>query len=259
VRCLQVPSANEGQSVTSGSTRHIGAPGTVDSELMVIHIPQGARETRPEARISEPFESQGERRRAQLVAIAAQVFRAEGSDAVTHAAVSERAGVGRTAVYKYFPTRDHLLSAIVAAYDRIWAPHIPADAAIEGFAALRGATPRRIPPVTRRLLDAVWDSENWTEPRLELRLATAALQRDHEFLARFATVEPELAAKRERMFTDPLIQLGLTETEIAIVTDAIFAAEYHATKAALDGLVDREAAIRLSYRMSVAVLRAYVD
>jgi AcrR family transcriptional regulator len=225
---------------------------------MVIHAPHEASDARPAARAAEPFASQGERRRAQLVAIAAQIFRAEGSDAVTHAAVSERAGVGRTAVYKYFPTRDHLLSAIVAAYDRIWGPHISTEAAIEGFTTLLRASPRRIPSATRRLLDAVWNAENWTEPRLELRLATAALQRDHDFLPRFATVEPELAAKRDRMFTDPLIQLGLTETEIAIVTDAIFAAEYHATKAALDGLVDREGAITLSYRMNVAALRAYI-
>jgi len=225
---------------------------------MAIHAPEDGSRTRPSARAVEPFESQGERRRAQLVAIAAQIFRAAGSESVTHAAVAEHAGVGRTAVYKYFPTRDHLLAAIVTAYDKIWVPQISADAAIEGFSALRTANLRRIPPATRRLLDAVWAQENWTEPRLELRLATVALQRDHEFVARFATVEPELAAKRDRMFTDPLTQLGLTETEIAIVTDAVFAAEYHATRAALAGLVDREGAIRLSYRMNVAAFRAYL-
>lgn len=68
----------------------------------------------PPAKVAPmPLESQAERRRAQLIRIAAALIETEGIDAVTMASVAELAGCTRTQVHRYFAKREDLLAAVV--------------------------------------------------------------------------------------------------------------------------------------------------
>jgi AcrR family transcriptional regulator len=55
------------------------------------------------------------RNRARIVAAAAEVFAERGLDAST-AEIADRAGVGEATVYRRFPTKDALITAIVATH-----------------------------------------------------------------------------------------------------------------------------------------------
>jgi AcrR family transcriptional regulator len=213
----------------------------------------------PSAAIIEPFETQGERRRAQFVAIAARLIVAGGPEAVSHAAVAERAGVVRTAVYRYFPTRDDLLAAVLTQYLVLHTQRVSIEDAVAGVLALARATRKRMPPATRLLLERLWDPADWSTPALELRLATVILQRDGELLARLQAAHLQLADQDSNERTGPLAQLGLNSMEIRIVNDALLAAQYHATAAALAGTIDRDEAMRVTYRLSLAAVQAFLD
>jgi len=213
----------------------------------------------PSLSVAETFESQGTRRRAQITAIATKLIVNLGVDAVHHAAVAEHAGLVRTAVYRYFPSRDDLLAAVAMKYSALHAERIPAEEATAGLLALRHGRPNRIPPATRVLLERLWDEEDWTADGLELRLAAVVLMRDKELMARLRVAHPELAAHLSPERDEPLEQLGLNPLEARIVTDAFMVAHYHATVAALAGDIDRAEAIRLTYRANLAAVRAFLD
>lgn len=56
-----------------------------------------------------------EERRAQLLAIAIDVFAERGLGAARHAEIAERAGVAVSTVFVYFPTREDLVNDVLAA------------------------------------------------------------------------------------------------------------------------------------------------
>jgi AcrR family transcriptional regulator len=205
----------------------------------------------------EPFETQGERRRAQILAITAKIVVTDGPESVSHATVAKRAGLVRSAVYRYFPTRDDLLAGLLTDYSKLHADHISAEDAAAGVRALAKASSKRIPPETRLLLEKLWDPEDWSPEVLELRLAIITLQRDAELLARLHAAHPELARQQTVELTEPLRQLGLDPIEIRIVVDAILAVLYHAVSAALTGSIDRDQAMRLTYRLILAAVQAF--
>jgi AcrR family transcriptional regulator len=206
----------------------------------------------------EPFESQGERRRAQILAITAKLIVTVGPDAVSHAAVAERAGFVRTAVYRYFPTRDDLLAGLLRDYSTLHAQRISGEEAAAGLLALAHATPKRMPPETRLLLERLWDPQDWVPGVLERRLAIIILQRDTELLARLQATDPQLAAQQRMELDGPLTELGLDPIEARIVIDVILIALYHATSAALAGTIDRQDAIQLTYKAGCSAVRAFL-
>ncbi|ONG54808.1 TetR family transcriptional regulator [Pseudoroseomonas deserti] len=59
-----------------------------------------------------------EERQAQLLETARLLVRAEGTDALTLGRLAEQAGVTKPVVYDHFSTRDGLLAALYADYDR---------------------------------------------------------------------------------------------------------------------------------------------
>jgi AcrR family transcriptional regulator len=208
--------------------------------------------------VVEPFETQGERRRAQIVAITAKLVIAGGPEAVSHSAVAERAGLVRTAVYRYFPTRDELLAAVLTELSRVHSSRISAHDAAIGFRELARGSRKRIPPATRMLLEKLWDPEDWSEQSLEVRLAAVILQRDTELLTRLQATHPQLAAQQAIELTQPLGELNLEPIEIRIVIDTILTVLYHASVAALAGTIDRERAMLLTYRTIHAAVHAYL-
>ena len=67
-----------------------------------------------------PVETQAQRRRAQLIRIAAALVETEGVDASTMSRVAELAGCTRTQVHRYFARREDLLIAVVEEFhDRL--------------------------------------------------------------------------------------------------------------------------------------------
>ncbi|MFC5747301.1 TetR/AcrR family transcriptional regulator [Actinomadura rugatobispora] len=62
--------------------------------------------------IEEPRNARGRRSRAALLAAAREIVETEGVTAATMAAVAERAGVTRRAVYLHFASRADLISAL---------------------------------------------------------------------------------------------------------------------------------------------------
>jgi AcrR family transcriptional regulator len=208
---------------------------------------------------AETFESQGTRRRAQIIAIATKLIVTEGVDAVNHAVVAEHAGLVRTAVYRYYPSRDDLLAAVAMKRSVIHAARITSEEATAGLLALRHGRPSRMPRATRVLLERLWDPEDWTSEGLEMRLAAVILVQDRALMSRLQSAYPELAAQQSTERDAPLAQLGLTALEARIVSDEFMVAHYHATVAALAGEIDRAEAIRLTYRSNLAAVRAFLD
>jgi AcrR family transcriptional regulator len=205
------------------------------------------------------FETQGERRRAQMVTLAAKLVVAGGPEAVTHAAVAEQAGVHRTAVYRYFPARDDLLAAVIESHGALLARTLGSEELVTSLLLLAGAAADAPPPEVVEALEKQWDTDDWTDERLELRLAAIVLQRDNELRTRLESTRPHLAERRDESLLEPLRVLGLSATEQRIVIDAFLVALSHATTDVLAGTIDRGEALRVVYRMTRAAVQAFLD
>src|SRR4029453_5265946 len=123
----------------------------------------------------EPLASQGERRRAHLLAVAAHLIVVHGVDAVTHAAVADVAGCARTLVYRYFPSREDLLYAILTEFGDVAGARVPPRDARAAFAAMKSARRGRMTPESRRLLNSLWQPDDWQPSVLQFRLPGGVL------------------------------------------------------------------------------------
>jgi AcrR family transcriptional regulator len=80
------------------------------------------REASPRAVTDRPLRADAERNRRALLDAAAEMFRERGLD-VGVGEIAQRAGVGRGTVFRRFPTKSHLIAAIIA--DRLkWAAQV---------------------------------------------------------------------------------------------------------------------------------------
>jgi AcrR family transcriptional regulator len=218
--------------------------------------PQVAAETRQS---DWPFESHAERRRAQIVAIAAHLMVQGGVEAVTHAAVAERAGLVRTALYRYFPSRDDLVVAVHDAQVEVWMRRLAHEDTVAGLLGFAAATAEHVPEATKYLARQAWAPEDWNPAALELRIAWLIIVRDIELYARLCAEHPEIAALEANTLSTVFREYGLGEIESQVVRGTLLNANYHAAVAALEGHIDRTDAIRLIYRATLAVLNAFRD
>jgi AcrR family transcriptional regulator len=226
---------------------------------MTAEVATGRVEERAWATIpNEPFVSQGSRRRAQLVTIAASLIVARGPGAVTHASVGELAGVGRTAVYRYFPRREDILIAVIQMYSELDAEHLNEEVT-DGILGLAASTQKRVARATRTISERTWDADIWNSEALKLRLAMCILVRDYELMAQLAELAPDIAEALDRFFFQPLRELGLNDVQQRLVTDIVVSSLYHASVAVLSGEIDYEEAADLTLRMSTAAVRACLD
>ena len=60
----------------------------------------------------KPLDARAERSRLAMIEAVTQIIVEEGASAVTHQRVAERAGVGRTTVYRHWSTPDDMLLAV---------------------------------------------------------------------------------------------------------------------------------------------------
>lgn len=204
-------------------------------------------DTRPDRSLASvtSLEPQGERRRRQLVEIAARVIEHEGVDAVRIPRVAELAGFGRTAVYRYFPRREDLLAAVAADFEERLGQRVSPGEFAAGLLALREATVETIPAPTARLYAAIWDVLEECGPAgLILRADAAARPRD---------VAPE--AGIGDAFRKQWLAFGLGELESDLIGDAANAILTRLYFGARRGEVARETAIQVSHRMLVALVQ----
>lgn len=82
-------------------------------------MPRNRRDVHREAKVQE------------ILAVAAEILRAEGYAALSHSEVARRLGLARNAVYWYFPTKDDLFAAATA---QIFAAQLPPAPPASGFA-----------------------------------------------------------------------------------------------------------------------------
>lgn len=191
------------------------------------------------------LEPQGERRRRQLVEIAARLIEHEGVDAVRIPRVAELAGFGRTAVYRYFPRREDLLVAVSSDFAERLAERVSADEFAAGLRALREAGADLIPASTERLYSAIWEVLDECGP-------AGLILRAH--VASHAAMEVPDDRTGDR-FREQWLAFGLGEVEADLVGDAANAILTRLYFSARRGEIEREAAIRISHRAVLALVR----
>ncbi|MGW0161898.1 TetR/AcrR family transcriptional regulator [Mycobacterium sp. NPDC003323] len=86
-----------------------------------------------------------DQRHAQLLDVAQELIRSDGSDALTLARIAERAGVAKPLVYNHFGTRAAVLAELYAAFDE--RQHAALDAALS-------AAPGDLSTVAQTIADA---------------------------------------------------------------------------------------------------------
>lgn len=187
------------------------------------------------------FEPQGDRRRRQLIDVAAALIAAEGVDAVRIPRVAELAGVGRTAVYRYFPAREPLLDAVLERFDERLRERIDEARFAEGMHALADdGDPGVIGEATLKLFEAIWDVLLETGPAgLILRAQAPVDARDDH---------------RPDRFAQAMLEIGLNELQATLFGDSANAITTRLYFRAQRGEIDREEAIRIGHRSLVALL-----
>ena len=107
------------------------------------------------ALLSIPFETQGERRRRQLVRAAAMLIESEGLDNLRMGDVAKVAGCSRQVAHNYFPQRDDLLRAVVIDFYGVLERKLGefAEVATDGS----GSGPAELEVWAQRVADAAWN------------------------------------------------------------------------------------------------------
>jgi AcrR family transcriptional regulator len=192
------------------------------------------------------LEPQGERRRRQLVEVTARLIADEGVEAVGIPRVAQLAGVGRTAIYRYFARREDLLAAVQQDFDERLRERIDEDEFTRGLLALGEPEAASLPPATRHLFEAIWDLLVERAPAGLILRAQAMLD------------EPESAANEaSARFGSPLMALGLSELQATLLGDSANAILTRLYFRARRGEIDRDEAMRIGYRALVSLVRAF--
>jgi AcrR family transcriptional regulator len=204
------------------------------------------------------LEPQAERRRASLVAATAHVVATQSMDAVSHASVASVAKCARTLIYRYFPQREDLLFAVVEAYREERAKRITVadvEAWLTGLTKARG---RRTPAAVGSYLERLWRPEDWVPNVLEFRLAVVTLVRDPRLPEMLGGHADNHRHARDMYLTNPLVGIGLTRLQAAIVAEVMLAVEQQMCRAGLAGEVTREEALELFVQLHSSVLQTFV-
>ena len=158
----------------------------------------------PTTRRLDAFESQGERRRRQLLEIASHLTITEGLHAVRIPRIAELAGCTRTLVYRYFKTREEILAALVSTFDEEFESHIGSDGIAAGLKALaEPEDPQKVDQARRFLVDLA----EFVEARGAAGLIIVGTPRIRNELGDFG--EAVFAAIEQRWIL-PLLELGLS-------------------------------------------------
>lgn len=112
----------------------------------------------------QPSDPRTERTRQSVIEAGMRAFVEHGPDGINHAAIASAAGVSRTTLYKYWPTRAKLLLEILVAFDAH--PQMASGGAIRAdLVRMLGELRTSMSDPTRRrifstmLAQAQWDEE----------------------------------------------------------------------------------------------------
>jgi AcrR family transcriptional regulator len=211
--------------------------------------PGGSSARRAPRIASLPRDEQADERRRQLVRVASELIERGGVDAVTLPEVTARAGCARTLAYRYFASREELLSAVIEDYferldERV--PEAEQRAAVEAFVAAI-ARSERAPG--RELVALFWDVQ------VAAGLGGAIL-RTTPFLSADVRRRVEAARRRfEGRITDPLCAAGLGEHEARIAVDSMVASFVALALRARAGEISRADAIDIQARATAGLIR----
>jgi AcrR family transcriptional regulator len=201
--------------------------------------------TAPSERRVVPLEPQAERRRRQLVEIASELIADEGVEATSLPRVAEMAGIGRTAIYRYFARIEDLRSAVDADFDAHLIERISKEEISDGLLGLADATPDEVPPATRRLAEAVFDT-------LVERGPAGLVLRSYAPAHAAQDVVSEAAVR----FAEPLLAIGLTPLQAELVGDASNAILTRLYYSARRGEITREVAGQISSSVLIGLVAA---
>lgn len=183
--------------------------------------------------------------------VASELIETGGVDAVTLAAVPERAGCARTLVYRYFGSREDLLIGVIDDYFERLAEHLPAAELASAVGAVVAASTRagRAGAAALDLVALLWD----------LQFAAGlggAILRTTPFLSSEMRARLHAARDRhERPFTDALRAGGLSEPEARTALDAMIASFVALALRARAGEIRRETAIDIHSRLTVGLIQ----
>lgn len=190
----------------------------------------------------EPLEPQGERRRRQLVEVAAQLIADHGVDAVRVPRVAELAGVGRTALYRYFPGPEDLLAAVQDDFDAKLRERIDDDAFVAGLAGLAKEPDLAAESAaTMHLFEAIWDVVQACGPAGLLLRARSPFE--------------EGQSQTSDRFGEVLLALGLTELQATLFADSANAILTRLYFRARRGEIDRAESLRVGHQALAGLLR----
>lgn len=198
---------------------------------------------------SLPRDEQADERRRQLVRVASELVERGGVDAVTLPAVTARAGCTRTLAYRYFTSREELLSAVIDDYFERLDERVSEEEQRAAVAAFVAAIARSERAPGHDLVALFWDVQ------VAAGLGGAIL-RTTPFPS--AEVRKRVAAARrryERRITDPLCAAGLSEHEARVAVDSMTASFVALALRAGAGEISRADAIDIQSRATVGLIR----
>ena len=178
-----------------------------------------------------------ELRKKQFVAIADALLEEGGVEAVSMGRVAEIADCTRTLVYRYFPTREDLLGAVVHLfYERLDAVIPEADQ--PRLFADRGAGETTEDP-NRDMFALFWDTT------MEGGLGGAILRTTPLASQELNSLMENMVASYERRFTAQLEERGLTEQQANTIMDSLIGGFTNLLLRARRGEITREEGIDL--------------
>ncbi len=193
------------------------------------------------------LETHGDRRRRQLVRVAAHVIEEEGIDSLRMPRVAEVAGCARSLVYRYFPRREDLFFAVISEFYERLEERMRPDAQQDGMRSLAETGS------ARPLLEAIWDVIEETGTAGLILYASPRLS---------AELGAQLAPKNQRFeagWMVPLRAAGLSELEALLVVRSAAALLAALVEPWSDGKLDRETAIELGQRGLHGLIAGFVE
>lgn len=110
-----------------------------------------------------------ERTRQAVVDAGTRLLVEDGPDGINHAAIATAAGVSRTTLYKYWPTRAKLLLEILAAFDAHPQMESSGDLRTDLVRLLEEMQTSMSDPTRRRVFSSMLAQAQWDEDLLEAK------------------------------------------------------------------------------------------
>lgn len=206
-----------------------------------------SRVARRELLSPQPLSQGSERRRRQLIDAASRIIEREGVDALRMTRIAELAGCTRALVYRYFPTRQDIYSAIAHRFYEELDALLPLEEQSIGFTSASQPT-----AASKRLFDAAWAVMDRTGP------AGVLLRCSPELSPEFAGYLSQLRDAYEGRFRTQFEAAGLLRREADLLIDLLSSTMKATAAAWYRGEMTQEEARDAHERASFALMRSFL-